>query len=232
MVLVPVFVFAQSGLVNINTATIAELDTLPGVGPAIAQRIIDGRPYSTIEDISNVKGIGNPGDKTYEDIKNLITVGEIITPIVEDGQATTSTDTTSTPVTSSNSSNNSASSAHYSSSPVSSKKSTAVFALSAGRDRLGSVGSPLEFKAETDTDYVRNSIFKWNFGDGSEGAGDVLSHTYEYPGEYVVVLNVSWPSGSQAVSRINVRIIEPELAIISASPERIEIKNKGLNYPK
>lgn len=48
-------------LVNINTATAEELDSLPGVGPAIAQKIIAHRkqdPFRSIEDIMLVKGIG------------------------------------------------------------------------------------------------------------------------------------------------------------------------------
>ena len=57
--------------VNLNTATLAELDTLPGVGPATAQRIIDGRPYSTIEDLMRVKGIGQA---TFDKLKDTITV--------------------------------------------------------------------------------------------------------------------------------------------------------------
>jgi competence protein ComEA len=58
--------------ISINTATLQELDTLPGIGPSIAQRIIDYRsvtPFSTIEQIKEVKGIG---DKMFEKIKDLI----------------------------------------------------------------------------------------------------------------------------------------------------------------
>jgi competence protein ComEA len=65
----------EGGKVNINTATAEELDTLPGVGPSIAQRIIDYRttngPFQSIEDIKNVKGIG---DATFEKLKDKITV--------------------------------------------------------------------------------------------------------------------------------------------------------------
>jgi competence protein ComEA len=63
-------------LVNINTASIAELDTLPGIGPTTAQKIIDYReqngPFVSIEDIVNVSGIG---PASYERLKDLITVG-------------------------------------------------------------------------------------------------------------------------------------------------------------
>jgi len=63
-------------LININFASQAELESLPGIGPTTAQKIIQYREqngsFLTIEDIINVPGIG-PG--TYERIKDLITVG-------------------------------------------------------------------------------------------------------------------------------------------------------------
>ena len=73
-VVIPVVPEAAGGeakLVDLNTATPEELDTLPGVGPATAQRIIEGRPYSTIEDLMRVKGIGQA---TFDKLKERITV--------------------------------------------------------------------------------------------------------------------------------------------------------------
>ena len=61
--------------VNINTANEVELDSLPGIGPSIAKKIVTYRnengKFNNIEDIKNVSGIG---DAKYEELKNYITV--------------------------------------------------------------------------------------------------------------------------------------------------------------
>jgi competence protein ComEA len=57
--------------ININTATQAELEALPGVGPVIARRIIEGRPYRSVDDLDRVKGIGK---KRLEEMRPLVTV--------------------------------------------------------------------------------------------------------------------------------------------------------------
>lgn len=61
--------------VNINTAGVSELDALPGVGPATAQAIVEDRkesgPFTMVEDIMRVSGIG---EKKFEKLKSLICV--------------------------------------------------------------------------------------------------------------------------------------------------------------
>lgn len=64
-----------SGKVNINTANQSELDSLPGIGPSLAERIINYREengnFKSTDELQNVKGIG---DAKYADIKDRITV--------------------------------------------------------------------------------------------------------------------------------------------------------------
>ena len=61
----------HSDVVNINTATLEALQALPGIGPVLAQRIIDHRPYRNVDDILEVPGIG---EATYAKFVEQIVV--------------------------------------------------------------------------------------------------------------------------------------------------------------
>lgn len=65
----------RSSRVNINTATVSELDSLPGIGPTTAQAIVDYRLlyglFSSLQEIQNVAGVG---PATFERIKDYITL--------------------------------------------------------------------------------------------------------------------------------------------------------------
>lgn len=57
--------------ININTATQAELEALPGIGPVTAAKVISGRPYSKIEDLLTLKIVSK---KVFDQIKDSISV--------------------------------------------------------------------------------------------------------------------------------------------------------------
>lgn len=59
------------GLVNLNTASQSELETLAGVGPSTAQKIIAARPFAEVEDLLSVSGIG---DATFNKLKDQVTI--------------------------------------------------------------------------------------------------------------------------------------------------------------
>ena len=68
---------APASMVNINSAGVDELVTLPGIGKSYAERIVEYRqkngPFKKVEDILNVRGIG---EKTFERIKDRLTLGK------------------------------------------------------------------------------------------------------------------------------------------------------------
>src|SRR5215467_10711657 len=58
--------------VDVNTADVKTLETLPGIGSTLANRIVEGRPYKSIDDLAKVKGLSQ---SKVDAMKDKITVG-------------------------------------------------------------------------------------------------------------------------------------------------------------
>ena len=72
--LAPLALGEEMPRIDLNKATLSQLDSLPGIGPVIAERILELReksgPYKRIEDLMNIRGIG---EKKFLKLKDLIT---------------------------------------------------------------------------------------------------------------------------------------------------------------
>ena len=199
-------------LVNINTASLSELDTLPGVGPATAQKIVDTRPFSSTSDIQNVQGIGGPGSKTYDGLIDLITVsrGTSVTSEVED-------DDDAAEVT-------------KQISATADKDETAhepVSGLTLTAPGVGYVGQLLKFDIEpkggTQSRLVR---YSWNFGDGEVSDEKSPTHQYSYPGTYVLVAE-SYFQKETKIIRKELTILPLDIAIKPLAGGGVELVNNG-----
>ena len=203
---------ALAALININTADVALLDSLPDIGPTKAQAIVDYRtqhgPFAHIEDIMNVTGIG---PATFDKIKSLITVGESAPPAA--------TSTPSTPLV--------AGAATYVPPP-----STITLTIAGSRTALLRV--PIIFTASvvSKAGADPSAQIVWSFGDGSAQTGTRVEKVYRYPGTYLVTARASdgaaLASDELIVTAVAARLhlltpTEEGVTIVSDSDDRIDL---------
>ena len=115
-------------------------------------------------------------------------------------------------------------STHYISEDLSTYAEEEILKISAGRERIAYVGTPISFTAKHDL-INKNPYFNWSFGDATENTGEEITHIYKHPGEYFVVLNGVNGNG-KAVSRTSVKVLEPKMTL-SIKSNNLEIKNNG-----
>ncbi len=198
-------------LVNINTADLATLETLPGVGASIAQSIIDNRPYASIEEVSRASGIGEPGSSSYEKIKDLITVGD------------TSTTQTTTIATSSTQTQ------AQTQTQTAASPGPPALTVRITADRRSAAGGGSYFSATaygTEDLPLPNPRFIWNFGDGTAGEGARAFHTYAYPGKYAVSATAAY-NYSSGMARTVVEAVGAAVSLEAEGDGSLLLRNNS-----
>lgn len=219
LLILPAFILAQTALVNINTAGLEELDKIPEVGPATAAKIIEYRtingPFKTIEGIQAIKGIGS--GVTYSKMKDFITV---------DPSGTISDSSLNQVLIEDNNENLSA---HTGENEISNYEKPETFKIGAGRERLATTRTPILFLASQNKRGRRTNSFTWSFGDGTSAMGVRVSHSYQFPGRYNVVLNGVIDGEEEAVARTVVVVTEAKTKITNVDTQAgfVEIANQG-----
>lgn len=200
--------------VNINTADLAELDTIPEVGPSTAAKIIAYREangnFQTIEDIMKVSGIK---EATFAKLRDFITVGDESADEEPEEPDADAPDTL--PEAGSLSS-------HSGAKELTALEKKAPFEIGAGRKRIAVVGAPVDFEAAVNKSAAQTR-FEWSFGDGATVRGRKATHRYLFPGVYSVVVKGRLDS-EEAVARTEVEVIEPLLAV-TLIDGAVKIKN-------
>lgn len=194
--------FAYAALININTADATLLDTLPGIGPTYATRIVDYRtangPFAHIEDIQNVSGIG---PSTYADIAPLITVGDTSTPDASTASSTQDTQSSS-----------GSGATTYTVPP-------SALSLEVGGNRNALVGVPLSLSARAlvkGGGVDSSARIMWGFGDGSASEGSVVEKTYRYAGTYLVTaIATDGPTSARGELVITAKLAKVRLLPVS-----------------
>lgn len=197
-------------LVNINSATLSELDSLPYVGTSTAESIISGRPFSATSDIQRISGFGGgPGTRNYDAVIGLITVsGSTAVSTV----ATTDSD---------------------------SDKSTSIAkdtrevgpgpipGLTVTIPERAYAGQLLSFEVKpNDGKEGRNVRYKWNFGDGTIDNSRETTHRYARPGTFVVMAE-SYYLKETKLARREIEILPLALKLETISSEEVRVTNNG-----
>lgn len=197
--------------VNINTADKAALMTLNGIGDVKAKAIIDYReangPFSKIEDIMNVSGIGTA---TFNNIKSHITIEDVPVQSAAPQEQGQQTELQASP-------------------GASAAPQARITARILGEGR-SIVGAGSFFKAEArdlKDELLGSSVrYIWNFGDGATAEGERVFHAYSYPGKYVVLLTAA--QGYSSVSdRLNVNAVAGQAIFAAEGDGSLTIYNKS-----
>jgi competence ComEA-like helix-hairpin-helix protein len=200
-----------AGLININTADEAALESLPGIGSTKAEAVIAYRQahgdFATISDIQNVSGIG---PSTYAEIESLITVDA-----AEDGTEEPESPAAST------------------SPPAPAQQKEVPVYVDAGGDRSVATGAAGAYSAnvyDASGAAYQSPEVRWAFGDGTSAVGASVEKSYALPGTYLVSVSAV-AEGSSGEDSFTVLAKAPLVRVAAISAEGITLANEDAQAP-
>lgn len=187
--------------------------------------IIDQVTYSSSQ---GSNGDGNTLQKTSNGWISAVPTPGLVNSFSSTSVSDATTTATSGQTVNTTTFSSSEASAYSSPVSISESRPQIAFEVSAGRDRLASVGVPILFKAlPTRMQNVSEQAvtYEWSFGDGTTAVGAVVKHAYRFVGNYEVVLNAG-ASDLSSVSMANVKVILPEI-VLAKVPGGVEVSNRS-----
>ena len=119
-------------------------------------------------------------------------------------------------------------SAHAAPAPLSQAAAREPFQVSVGRPRLASIHQPVIFRAVPDGSIPTTIRYDWSFGDGAWTQNkQTVTHSYQFPGEYNVVLNATGAAEETAISRTTVLVTPPLITFGAAAADRVVLANRS-----
>ncbi len=173
--------------------------------------------------------IGRTSGKQFSATQTIVVTGSSADNSSSDNSDASSTNNSSADLnTTSNNSEENSSDAYSSQETIYAGSDDESFGLSIGRNRLVSVGEPVVFLARIisgDSSYA-GTLFHFAFGDGTEWNGESATHTYKYPGDYIVVVEAN-RFGVDAVAEAKVKVVSPDVVISNSDANSVVVTNNG-----
>ena len=169
---------------------------------------------------------GRTSGKTFSATQNITITGGEQNSSSSDNTTASSTDDSNSDATTSDSSD--ISDAYSSQVDTYDGEIAEPFKVSIGRNRLVTVGEPVNFQARfiPSNTQLSGMNFHFAFGDGAEWNGLSATHTYEYPGDYIVVLDAT-RFGDEAVAEVKVKVVNADITISNSTDGSMKVQNNG-----
>lgn len=185
----------RKGQVDINSAALDELDQITGIGPVLAQRITEGRPFSDISELVRIKGIGEAT------LAKIASQG-LACLRAKDDEAMSSQEMQQD---------------RRKEQPpsVDGQPDLEIFI---NAPELGFSGKKVLLEAGISADDLTDKSIRWVLGDGAVAAGRSVQHAYRFPGHYLIRLFIETVPGREVSAEHKIEIVTEGILISEFLP--------------